>query len=52
MEALNNAWQVASQEMYQTQEAQEGATEDAGGKEAKGDDVSDVEFEEVEEDKK
>ncbi len=52
MEALNNAWQVASQEMYQTQEAQEGATEDAGGEEAKGDDVSDVEFEEVEEDKK
>ena len=55
MEALNNAWQAASQEMYQaTQEAQanggasaEGATGDAaGGNDAE--DVTDVEYEEVE----
>ncbi len=57
MEALNNAWQAASQEIYAAQqEAQGGAAgADAGtGEEpaAGGDDVSDVEFEEVEEDKK
>ncbi len=57
MEALNNAWQAASQEIYAAQqEAQGGAPgADAGASEdasAGGDDVSDVEFEEVEEDKK
>ncbi len=57
MEALNNAWQAASQEIYAAQqEAQGGAPDaDAGASEdssAGGDDVSDVEFEEVEEDKK
>lgn len=50
---LNDAWQAASQEMYQaTQEAnaQEGApTEDAtdGASDSSEDDVTDVEFEEV-----
>ncbi|MEQ9405401.1 MAG: molecular chaperone DnaK [Cyclobacteriaceae bacterium] len=58
MEALNNAWQAASQEIYAAQqEAQGGAPggAEAGGAEesaAGGDDVSDVEFEEVEEEKK
>ncbi len=57
MEALNNAWQAASQEIYAAQqEAQGGAPgADAGAADdstASGDDVSDVEFEEVEEDKK
>ncbi len=57
MEALNNAWQAASQEIYQAQqEAQgDGATDagaNAGDAAGGSDDVSDVEFEEVEEDKK
>jgi molecular chaperone DnaK len=58
MEKLNNAWQGASQEMYQAAGAQQGAegTEGAGaagdqqqpgGSSAEGDDVSDVEYEEV-----
>ncbi|MEZ4984811.1 MAG: molecular chaperone DnaK [Saprospiraceae bacterium] len=55
MEALNAAWQAASQEMYQaTQEAQANgsATADAGagantGGAAATDDVTDVEYEEV-----
>lgn len=60
MEALNTAWQAASQEIYAAQaEAQGGAPGAEGG--APGaedaaaggaDDVSDVEFEEVEEEKK
>ncbi len=58
MEALNAAWQNASQEIYQAQQeaqADAGAGAEAGadaGGTAGGDDVSDVEFEEVEEDKK
>lgn len=50
-EALNNAWQAASQEMYQAtqeQQANAGATNgqgEQGGKAA--DDVTDVEYEEV-----
>lgn len=59
MEALNNAWQAASQEIYAAQaEAQGGAPGAEGGAPgaeepaAGGDDVSDVEFEEVEEEKK
>lgn len=58
MEALNNAWQAASQEMYQAQQdaagAQPGADAGAAGDASSdgADDVSDVEFEEVEEDKK
>ena len=60
MEALNNAWTAASQEMYAAQQeaggAQPGPDAGAAGGDASGsaggDDVSDVEFEEVEEDKK
>ncbi len=60
MEELNNAWQAASQEIYQAQQAAEGAQQAQGadptggtqGPEAGGDDVSDVEYEEVDEDKK
>ena len=61
LEALNKAWEGASQEMYAaSQEAQGGAqpgadANAAGGAEASDDsaeDVSDVEFEEVEDDKK
>ncbi len=56
-EAVNQAWQAASQEMYQaTQQAgdagngdgQTGATDSTSG----ADDVTDVEYEEVDEDKK
>ena len=55
MEALNKAWEGASQEMYQAAQAegaaangaeQPGAEPGANG-EANGDDVSDVEYEEV-----
>ncbi len=59
MEKMNAAWQAASQDMYQA--TQEGATADAGanptdGAESNGssntaDDVTDVEYEEVEDDK-
>jgi molecular chaperone DnaK len=62
MEELNNTWQAASQEIYQAQQAAEGAQQaqgadptggaDAAGPEAGADDVSDVEYEEVDEDKK
>ena len=57
IEALNKAWEAASQEMYAaTGEAEGGAQAgpDAGaaGAAPEGDDVSDVEFEEVEEEKK
>ena len=61
MEELNNAWQNASQEIYQAQQ-QAGGDAEAGAGEAAGsegdpssksdDDVSDVEYEEVDEDKK
>ncbi|MEM6816100.1 MAG: Hsp70 family protein, partial [Bacteroidota bacterium] len=64
MEALNTVWTNASQEMYQAQQddaagAQSGAntggtgaTENDTSGSTNADDVSDVEFEEVEEDKK
>lgn len=62
LEALNNAWQAASQEIYQAQQAAGaeggagapgGAAADAGEDQSGSDaDVSDVEFEEVEDDKK
>ena len=61
MEELNNAWQAASQEMYQATQGQPGAegapgadpNAGAGQSEAQGgDDVTDVEFEEVDGDKK
>ncbi len=61
MEELNNAWQNASQEIYQAQQAAGGAEGaqpggDAGAQADAGsdsnDDVSDVEFEEVNDEKK
>ncbi|MGI9570173.1 MAG: molecular chaperone DnaK [Desulfobulbia bacterium] len=58
LEALNKAWEGASQEMYAaSQEAQAGGQPDAdpnaaGAPEEATEDVSDVEFEEVEDDKK
>lgn len=59
-EALNQAWQAASQDLYQaTQQAQSqqsdagsGAQEGPGGGTPGADDVTDVEFEEVDEDNK
>ncbi len=55
MEKINGAWQAASEEMAQAaQQAQGGAAgpeANAGGSDA-SDDVQDVDFEEVEEDKK
>lgn len=57
METLNKAWEAASQEIYNaTQGAQPGpdagASADAGGSAEAGDGVSDVDYEEVSEDKK
>jgi molecular chaperone DnaK len=59
-QALNTAWQAASQELYQASQqagGDPGATADAGANGASGDadnteDVTDVEFEEVDDDKK
>ena len=58
-EKLNAAWQAASQEMYQASQ-QQGATADQGSAEGTGDgsqgggadDVTDVEYEEVDDHKK
>ncbi len=53
MEKINEAWKVASEEMYKAeQEAQAGGAADAGPEAAapEGDDVQDVDFEEVKED--
>ena len=55
LEALNKAWEAASQEMYAAQQAAEGGEQpgpdagagDAGSGEGSADDVSDVEYEEV-----
>ena len=55
LEALNKAWEAASQEMYAAQQAAEGGEQpgpdagagDAGSEEGSADDVSDVEYEEV-----
>ncbi len=58
MEKINEAWKNASEEMYKAQEGAagaEGQPADAGAEgatEASADDVTDVEFEEVEDDKK
>ena len=60
MEGMNKAWEAASQEIYAAQQAAGGAeqaqsTDADGGANASGDadsDVSDVEFEEVDEEKK
>ncbi|UMB60500.1 molecular chaperone DnaK [Lutibacter sp. A80] len=56
MEKINEAWKVASEEMYKAQQegqAQGAPTGDAGDAQPKneGDDVEDVDFEEVKEDK-
>ncbi|MET2984372.1 molecular chaperone DnaK [Aureibaculum conchae] len=56
METINEAWKVASEEMYKAQQEAGGATADAGdatgteGSATEGDDVQDVDFEEVKED--
>lgn len=53
MEVLNNAWQAASQEIYQAQQAAGGAEGQPGGDAGQqaqgesGDGVDDVEYEEV-----
>ncbi len=56
MEGLNKAWEAASQEMYNAagaEGAQQGPGADAGSDEGtSGDGVSDVDYEEVSEDKK
>lgn len=57
-EELNNAWQAASQEIYNAQQQQQGGAEqepqqEQGQQEASGsdDEVTDVDFEEVDDDK-
>lgn len=53
MEKINEAWKVASEEMYKAEQETQGApTEDTGNGQAKGegDHVEDVDFEEVKED--
>ncbi len=55
MAKLNAAWQAASSEMYNASNANAGgSTADAGeqGKESSSDNVSDVEYEEVNDTKK
>ena len=54
IEKLNTVFQAASQEMYNAQQQQEGAQADAGGEDKAGgdDEVTDVDFEEVTEEKK
>jgi molecular chaperone DnaK len=54
MEKINEAWKVASEEMYKAQQETQGApTGDAGDEQPKNesDNVEDVDFEEVKEDK-
>ena len=53
METINSAWTAASEEMYkatQDQQAADGGTAQASP-EGEADDVTDVDFEEVKEDK-
>ena len=58
IEALNKSWEAASQEMYKATQEQQGAPDQkapAGNKSKgknKNDDISDVDFEEVKEEKK
>ena len=60
VEALNKSWEAASQEMYKATQEQQAASgkspEDnpKGDKkdDSKGDDISDVDFEEVKDEKK
>ena len=53
MEKINNAWKAASEEMYKASQEGAAATEGAPAEDTtNSDDVTDVEFEEVKEDKK
>ena len=53
MEKINAAWKVASEEMYKATEEAKGANSDPGANtDTPSDDVTDVDFEEVEDDKK
>jgi molecular chaperone DnaK len=52
MEKMNTAWTAASEEMYKASEEAKGANPNANGGEKSGpDDVTDVDFEEVKDDK-
>jgi len=51
MEKLNTVFQAASQEMYQAQQDTEGASQDSGAGASGDEEVTDVDFEEVEEEK-
>ncbi|MEE9349440.1 MAG: molecular chaperone DnaK [Flavobacteriaceae bacterium] len=54
MEKINEAWKVASEEMYKAQQDAQGgagAQPEAGAEDAQADNVEDVDFEEVEEEK-
>ena len=50
MEKINNAWKAASEEMYKASQEQGGSPQE-GQEQTQTDDVTDVEFEEVKEDK-
>ena len=50
MEKINNAWKAASEEMYKASQEQGGSPQE-GEEQTQTDDVTDVEFEEVKEDK-
>ena len=53
LEALNTAWSAASEEMYKATQGAEQPGPDAGNANAKSDgEVTDVDFEEVKDDKK
>ena len=53
METINASWQAASEEMYKvSQEAGANPNEGQEASENSGDDVTDVEFEEVKDDEK
>jgi len=50
MEKINEAWKVASEEMYKAEQEANATGADAGGEAtSEGDDVQDVDFEEVKE---
>ena len=51
MENINNAWQAASEEMYKATQESQGTEGDPDATAEGGDDVTDVEFEEVKSDK-
>ncbi len=51
MENINNAWQAASEEMYKATQESQGTEGDPDTTAEGGDDVTDVEFEEVKSDK-